>query len=143
MEELDLSAVVPLPATTVSVPGPGSVYFAQAGKSGPIKIGTARDVWTRLASLQTGSAATLHLLGVVPGGLADEKVLHQRFARHRIRGEWFKPAAALRTYITKHASMPEPARRQEPARPEEPLIPEFATTAELDAWVRSLPTEKP
>ena len=30
----------------------------------------------------------------MPGGLALERLLHRRFAAHRLHGEWFGPEAA-------------------------------------------------
>jgi len=62
------------------------VYFIQAGESGPVKIGKAGDPIARLKALQTGSAARLNLLAVID---ADEHALHDRFADHRVAGEWF------------------------------------------------------
>lgn len=72
----------------------GFVYFIQAA-SGPIKIGRAADARVRLAEIQTGSHEELVLLATVPGGRVVERQLHQRFAEHRIRGEWFAPAADI------------------------------------------------
>lgn len=70
------------------------VYFIQAGQHGPIKIGVASNVRKRLAALQTGHHTSLRIIGTVPGDAALERELHQRFAAHRIRGEWFKAACA-------------------------------------------------
>lgn len=109
------------------------VYFVQSGANGPIKIGTARDVTNRLASLQTGSPVSLRLLGVIPGDVTVEKTLHARFDRHRIRGEWFRPVGRLKAYIAQATN--------EHVRPAK--IPNFQTAAELDAWIRALPTEPP
>lgn len=69
----------------------GYVYFAQRGKSGPIKIGFSESVETRLASLQTASHETLHLIGMVKGTKATETSIHNALAADRLRGEWFAP----------------------------------------------------
>lgn len=77
------------------------VYFIQAGKSGPIKIGFSDDVSKRIASLQTGNADTLNLRLVVPGTMETEADLHRRFASARIRpsGEWFATTRELLEFM--------------------------------------------
>jgi hypothetical protein len=69
------------------------VYFIQAGKDGPIKIGVADDPEQRRNDMQTGNHAELTLLAIAPGGVAYERELHSLFADWRIRGEWFDSAA--------------------------------------------------
>lgn len=71
------------------------VYFAQAEDGGPIKIGTATSVTGRLASLQTGTPKKLVILAALAGGFEVERALHQLFARHRERGEWFRPVPSI------------------------------------------------
>jgi hypothetical protein len=51
-----------------------------------VKIGVARSPRQRLATLQTGSAAPLSLIGAVVGGPAQEKELHARFRRYHVPG---------------------------------------------------------
>lgn len=53
----------------------------------------------RLGQLQTASEKSLDLLGVILGTIVDERQLQQRFARHRIRGEWFEPAQEILAYF--------------------------------------------
>lgn len=66
------------------------VYVLRAGKRNPIKIGVAKNPKRRVATLQTGNAATLRLLLVLPGGERLEKALHERFKAARMaNGEWF------------------------------------------------------
>jgi hypothetical protein len=74
-----------------------SIYFADAG--GQIKIGWSRKVSARLAQLQVGCASPLKLLGTMPGGLAVERRIHERFAHLRLSGEWFTAAPELLAYI--------------------------------------------
>jgi hypothetical protein len=77
-----------------------TVYFIQSGKVGPIKIGrTEGNVGSRLANLQTGSPEPLTLLAVVPGGPAVERSIHERFAKLRLRGEWFRREPDLSLFI--------------------------------------------
>lgn len=73
----------------------GFVYFIQAGDAGPIKIGFSSKVDIRIDALQKANAEKLNLLATISGTLIMEAELHQRFAEHRIRGEWFRPAAEL------------------------------------------------
>ena len=64
------------------------IYFIQAGTE--VKIGTAIDVRKRVKLLQTGNAYNLRVLGVMAGGLEQERALHDGFAYLRVRGEWFR-----------------------------------------------------
>lgn len=80
-----------------------AVYFIQAGDGGPIKIGVGNDPVGRLANLQTGHHELLTLLATVPGDAEVEAELHEAFARHRLRGEWFDPAPAILAFIAEHA----------------------------------------
>lgn len=72
------------------IQGSDMIYFIRAVNSGTIKIGVSNDPKRRLDSMQTGSPEPLELLGVLPGGMDEEKRLHQKFARSRIHGEWFR-----------------------------------------------------
>jgi hypothetical protein len=72
-----------------------AVYMIRAGEDGPVKIGKAVDPIERMAVLQTYHFLTLHIMRVFEGGEVEERALHQRFARLRIRGEWFAFAPEL------------------------------------------------
>ena len=76
------------------------VYFIQAGHDGPIKIGCSnRNFEKRLKQLQTGSHKELIVLGIMEGGLFEEKKLHEKFKAYHLRGEWFKPSIELKSFI--------------------------------------------
>lgn len=79
-----------------------SVYFAQRKAGGLIKIG-----WSRSVKLRVG-AVRAKLIGAIPGGRTEEKVIHKRFARLRVRGEWFRPGRELTTYVQNMAQDHEP-----------------------------------
>jgi Meiotically up-regulated gene 113 len=64
-------------------------YFI-GGEYGPIKIGSARDPYARLLTLQTGHPEELYLYAYVDGGSFKERDLHGEFSADRLRGEWFK-----------------------------------------------------
>lgn len=66
-----------------------AVYF-MASKDGPIKIGRALFPEQRLKEVQLGYPYPLELLATTPGGAGAERSYHQRFAAHRLNGEWFE-----------------------------------------------------
>ena len=72
-------------------------YFIQGVPLSPVKIGRAIDVASRLKSLQTGTPHELRTLLVLDGD--REMEMHDRFARHRIRGEWFHWCDEIRQFI--------------------------------------------
>lgn len=74
------------------------VYFI-SDEQGYIKIGVARNVDSRLKSLQTASRQELTLVGAVEGSYKDERRYHQMFADLRVRGEWFRPDVRLTNFI--------------------------------------------
>lgn len=77
-----------------------SVYFVQAGKDGPIKIGHTNNITRRMMNMQQGNHLKLRLLRKRPGSRRDEKAFQDQFAHHRISGEWFVPAQELLDFIT-------------------------------------------
>src|SRR5262249_45665616 len=95
----------------------GLVYFIQDVVALSIKIGFClKNPEKRLAALQTGNATTLRLLGHIQGSDAHEKLLHARFARFRIQGEWFSNAIAEEMEaILKHQSVEQWLQSQAPA----------------------------
>lgn len=66
------------------------IYFVQAGKDGPIKIGKTKDLTLRMSALQVYNHQPLELLTfvVAPGEL--EQQLHAYLNEYCIRGEWFE-----------------------------------------------------
>lgn len=65
------------------------IYFIRAGDDGPVKIGMARDVAARLASLRSAHWLPLRVLRTLEGGRLVERRLHRHYAASRLRGEWF------------------------------------------------------
>lgn len=72
-----------------------TIYFAQAGEGGPVKIGWTAKPRRRFATLQTDCWLRVDILASIPGSMRDEAALHERFRAHRIRGEWFRPVPEL------------------------------------------------
>lgn len=66
------------------------VYVVQAGKNGPIKVGSATDVRSRLSGLQSGHYEDLCLVATLPDPHGTfELAIHRHLADAHLRGEWF------------------------------------------------------
>jgi len=80
------------------------IYFIQAGKNGPIKIGyTETNVHERLKQLQTACPYELKLLWCIEGSQQEESNIHDRFGYEKVRGEWFHPSRLLLNFIEEDA----------------------------------------
>lgn len=76
-----------------------SVYFLRCRDF--VKIGVAKSVEDRLATLRTGNPFPIQLLATLRypsrrNAYAVETMLHRSLGRHRVRGEWFHAEPALR-----------------------------------------------
>ncbi len=71
------------------------VYLIQAGDSGPVKIGHARNPAKRMAGFQCGNHEVLRLVRTWPGGQREEATLHRAFSDYRLQGEWFRFCPAM------------------------------------------------
>ncbi len=78
------------------------VYFIQAGRKGPIKIGVAKDPSARFFDIQAACPLKLKIIGVMPGKRCLEADLHRRFRPQRLRGEWFHPSDELILFARQH-----------------------------------------
>lgn len=78
------------------------IYFMRAGEF--IKIGHSRNWRSRMADMQTGSPYTIVPLLVLIGAVKDEKKLHNRFRASHFRGEWFRPSAAITSFVKENIS---------------------------------------
>ncbi len=75
------------------------VYFMRAGRRGAIKIGWTTSLSSRLATLQTGNAEPLEVIGWMRGGPKLERAMHRLFESHRMTGEWFRPAQEILDFV--------------------------------------------
>jgi hypothetical protein len=66
----------------------GDLYFIQAGNA--VKIGRTANIVGRLGKMQADNHEELNCLLVLPGQGHEESDYQERFAEHRIRGEWFR-----------------------------------------------------
>lgn len=69
-------------------PETATIYFI-GPDGGPIKIGWASNITTRLRDLRLANAFPLKLWASVGGPPSLERDYHKRFAAHRLHGEWF------------------------------------------------------
>lgn len=76
-----------------------ATYIIRAGEHGPVKIGRADDVPSRLADLQTGHHETLHVIRILDTPFDAEPILHARFAALRLRGEWFDFSPEMLSFV--------------------------------------------
>lgn len=78
------------------------VYFLQRDPpNGPIKIGKANSVKSRIKGLRGGCAEHLFVIGTLPGSYELESKMHSRFASLRMKGEWFRHDGKLAAYLIK------------------------------------------
>ena len=73
------------------------VYFIVSGRY--VKIGFASNLRRRFAMLQIAHPEELQLVFDLPGGGVEEAALHRKFARHRVRGEWFTYSQEIKDWI--------------------------------------------
>lgn len=65
-----------------------------------VKIGYTDNIRSRLRDLQSASPSKLKILLILSGDEQDEYIYHQRFARYRLHGEWFKFGFKLRLFVS-------------------------------------------
>lgn len=80
-------------------PCPCDVYVIRC--QGFVKIGKAAKVESRIATLRIGNPFDLELIAHLTegDGHALERALHQRFAAHRHRFEWFREEGELAAWV--------------------------------------------
>lgn len=77
------------------------IYFIET--NGMVKIGHSCDPVKRLTSLATGCPTRCTLIGVVDGGLKEERELHRKFKDLHSHGEWFRFEKPINTFIRENA----------------------------------------
>ena len=82
-----------------SLQGMTWVYFIEMVGHDFIKIGRAKDVQSRLSSIQSSNPYKLELIASFFFFGHAEKMLHEMFAEHRERGEWFRKNDDLMSFI--------------------------------------------
>lgn len=72
------------------------VYFMFNPKTSLIKIGFSRCPTSRKDCLNTEHKTKLEILGMVPGTMHDERMMHFKFWEHRSHHEWFFDFPSIR-----------------------------------------------
>jgi hypothetical protein len=97
LAEAQTRAPVKKPRKYVAAAEPAVYVF---GFDQYVKIGFSTDFRRRWGELQEGLPRALDIYLVIPGGsFQTERELHARFARYRLRGEWFLFAGELAEWI--------------------------------------------
>ena len=81
----------------------GYVYVVQAigGRFDSwVKIGWAKDIARRMATVSTQCGSDLALLGCFAGTQREETVTHKRFVADRIAFDWFIPSDSMLTFAS-------------------------------------------
>ena len=78
------------------------VYFIQDISTERIKIGVSNNPVYRMQRMQLSEQTVLLL--AIKGSYALEELLHKKFKKHRIHGEWFEPAEEILYFINQHDS---------------------------------------
>jgi hypothetical protein len=73
------------------------VYFVRQADF--VKIGWSAKWRSRVSILQTANPNPIEVLAVYRGGPKYEKSLHERFAAHHVRAEWFSFCDEIAAYI--------------------------------------------
>lgn len=82
----------------------GVVYFISSRERGyPVKIGRTTNYLAaaRLTQLQIGSPYQLEFFAAVEAPAEYERELHDQFAKHALRGEWFRRAPEIMALVDK------------------------------------------
>lgn len=90
-----------------------AVYFIKAGENPTVKIGIAKNIWTRLSGIQTHNHEPVTLLALIDGGKEIEKELHRLFKKDHIRGEWFRLSPEVLRYVAKLPKPPLSAKEKQ------------------------------
>lgn len=78
----------------------GCIYFVETEDGKFMKIGYSATLNRRMGQLEAVLRPTpIRLIGYLPGNRGTETWLHQRFAAHRERGEWFRNEPELREFV--------------------------------------------
>ncbi len=77
------------------------VYFIQSVIGGPIKIGISVSISSRIETIQMMCPFILKIIGTIKGvGVETERILHEKFFKSRLHGEWFEPTKELLDYVS-------------------------------------------
>ena len=90
-----------------------AVYFAKADGIDAVKIGyTSRpQIWKRIANMQTGCPTKIRIIMYfLEANRKLETLLHRKFKKHRLHGEWFSYNEEIKWFVTTHRVLRRRAR---------------------------------
>jgi Meiotically up-regulated gene 113 len=92
----DLPEII-MPTNSPGGLGLGYIYFAKSGQY--VKIGFTQNLPGRFMDFAVATPEPHVLVHYEVGTRDEEKAYHQRFAEHRVRGEWFKLSAEIAAFV--------------------------------------------
>jgi len=75
------------------------VYFIQCDVTKRVKIGLSMDPKDRLKKMQAMCPTELSIIYQVKTRSEMEEVLHERFAKYRLHGEWFEYGEEIKQFV--------------------------------------------
>lgn len=91
-----------LDVAVAPVPSPGWVYLAHSAQHSVLKIGYSKSPNDRPPNIFYKHKIHVDLVAAIVGGRALERELHNKFAEHRRKGEWFRDVPEIRAYFAEH-----------------------------------------
>ena len=76
----------------------GYVYAIESNR-GSVKIGWSGNPLRRMETLLREDPGELRIIGSVPGTKMDERAIHARLAKYRLRGDWFRMEGEVVKYV--------------------------------------------
>lgn len=77
------------------------VYFLKSKQTKLIKIGTTKNLKTRMMTIESAGGHDLDVLLLLRGYFDIEKTLHEKFASSRVKGEWFQASPKILEFVKK------------------------------------------
>ena len=110
-------------------------YWIFDRKNMAVKVGTSHDPLQRLKQLQTSNSIELKLVGMT--NKLKEKDVHKLYAKHHLKGEWYKMNSEIQRHIIKHSDIETPFKipTDDDMLREKGIIP----MGEIKGFARTLP----
>lgn len=81
--------------------GDGGVYIIGNIEKGVCKIGYSKNPHKRIKSIQTGCPYPISILKYYKGiGLREERLLHKKYSKYKLQGEWFEIKGGIKHELT-------------------------------------------
>jgi hypothetical protein len=78
-----------------------AIYFLQEDETDYYRIGYSGDYRTRIRTHQGTTPRLMRFLGLIPGDLMSEQLLHAHLRKTfvHLRGEWYECTPALKRFV--------------------------------------------